>query len=201
MAAQKGSVNILIAFLFSLLIPAFGYFFLGPLYAAIFLVGYLGGFILWILFPSNALWTSLKAPYWLTLLAFLLLHKVEENRMAFFEVVSEKITGGMVPGLSAGLVVGLVVLPIGAWLVVPTLIKRGHELGYYSLWTLFISMGIAELAHFVFPFLTDESYGYFPGMLSVVILAPLAWWGIYRLVGGTHKTIRHPRADDGGKRK
>ncbi|HWK55768.1 MAG TPA: hypothetical protein VNQ80_00440 [Parapedobacter sp.] len=100
---------------------------------------------------------------------------------------------GTVPGLSAGIVVGLVALPVGAWLAVPTLIKCGREIGYYSIWTLFVSMGVAELAHFVFPFLTDEPYGYFPGMLSVVVLAPLGWWGIYRLVGNGDEKIRYLR--------
>jgi len=42
-------------------------------------------------------------------------------------------------------------------------------------------MGITELAHFVFPSFTNKAYGYFPGMASVVLLAPVAWWGMYRL--------------------
>ncbi|MBD3748603.1 MAG: hypothetical protein IE931_03825 [Sphingobacteriales bacterium] len=182
MATQKGLANIIIALIFSLLIPTIGYYYLGVLYASIFLIGYLGGFVLWILVPSRTSWASLKMPYWLTLLAFLLLHKVEENRMKFFEVVSEKITGGTVPEFSVGLVIGLLILPIGAWLVIPILFKRRHELGYFAIWTLFASMGISELAHYFFPFLTNESYGYFPGMLSVLVLAPLAWWGTYRLL-------------------
>lgn len=190
MKKQKGLTNIVVAFLFSLLIPAFGYYYLGILYASIFLIGYLGGFALWLLFPSRTSWASLKAPYWLTLLAFLLLHKVEENRMKFFEVVSEKITGGTVPDFSIGLVIGLLILPIGGWLIVPVLVKRGHELGYYAIWTLFASMGISELAHYVFPFFTNEPYGYFPGMLSVIVLAPLAWWGIYRLLKRNNETVR-----------
>ncbi|WP_220466405.1 hypothetical protein [Dyadobacter psychrotolerans] len=45
------------------------------------------------------------------------------------------------------------------------------------------SMGITELAHFVLPLLTKEPYGYFPGMTRVIVLAPLAWWGMYRLSG------------------
>jgi hypothetical protein len=187
MTTQKEQSNIIIAFLFSLLIPVIGYYYLGALYATIFLIGYLGGFILWILLPSRTPWASLKIPYWLTLLAFLFLHKVEENRMKFFKVVSAKITGGTVPEFSVGLVIGLLVLPIGAWLIIPLLLKRKHELGYYAVWTLFASMGISELAHYVFPFMTNEPYGYFPGMLSVVVLAPLAWWGMYRLVKGDHR--------------
>src|SRR3546814_10527459 len=47
-------------------------------------------------------------------------------------------------------ILGLVALPGGARLAVPTLIKCGREIGYYSIWTLFVSMGVAELAHFVF---------------------------------------------------
>ena len=90
MTTQKEQSNIIIAFLFSLLIPVIGYYYLGALYATIFLIGYLGGFILWISLPSRASWTFLKIPYWLTLFAFLFLHKVEENRMKFFEVVQQK---------------------------------------------------------------------------------------------------------------
>lgn len=182
MTPQKGPTNIILGFLFSLLISSIGYYYLGLLYAVLFLIGYLGGFILWILLPSRASWASLKIPYWLTLLAFLLLHKVEENRMKFFEIVSEKITGGTVPELSVGLVIGLLVLPIGAWLAIPLLLKREYELGYYAIWTLFVSMGVTELAHYILPFMTNEPYGYFPGMLSVIVLAPLAWWGISRLL-------------------
>jgi hypothetical protein len=51
-------------------------------------------------------------------------------------------------------------------------------------WTFFTSMGITELAHFLLPLLTTEPYGYFPGMASVVVLAPLAWWGMWRLARG-----------------
>jgi hypothetical protein len=39
-------------------------------------------------------------------------------------------------------------------------------------------MGITELAHFIFPVLVNEPYGYFPGMASVLVLAPRTWWGI-----------------------
>lgn len=53
--------------------------------------------------------------------------------------------------------------------------------GYFLAWTFFASMGITELAHFVLPFLTDKPYGYFPGMYSVIVLAPVAWWGMYKL--------------------
>jgi hypothetical protein len=117
-------------------------------------------------------------------LAFLLVHKVEENVTQFFEVVSKTITGDPVPEITALLVIALLVLPVGMWLATPFLIKRGYDFGYYLGWTFFASMGITELAHFGLPLLTNEPYGYFPGMASVFVLAPLAWWGMWRLAHG-----------------
>lgn len=172
------------ALLFSLAIPGLGYIYLGPLIAVLFLVGYLGGFLLWMLIPARAPYASVRLPFWSTLLAFLFLHKVEENVANFFEVVSDKVTGIPVPEITPLLIVALLVLPLGAWLIVPLLIKRGYEFGYYLTWTFFASMGITELAHFVLPFFTNEPYGYFPGMASVIVLAPLAWWGMWRLARG-----------------
>lgn len=162
-------------------VPAIGYIYLGPLVSFLFLLGYFGGFILWMLLPAKAPYASVKIPFWATLLAFIFLHKVEENTTEFFEVLSRKITGIPVPEVTPLLVIGLLILPIGACLAAPFLIKRGNDLGYYFAWTLFASMGITELAHFVFPLLTNEPYGYFPGMWSVLVVAPLGWWGMWRL--------------------
>ena len=64
----------------------------------------------------------------------------------------------------------------------------GIQFGNYLTWTFFTAMGVTELAHFIFPFFTKEPYGYFPGMASVFFLAPVAWWGIYRL---SRKTSNH----------
>lgn len=170
------------ALAFSLLVPALGYVYLGQLYAALFLVGYFGGFLFWIAAPAKTTWASLRVPYWLTLAAFLLLHKVEENRMAFFETVSARITGTPVPELSTGLVLAQLIIPVGAWLVIPLLMRRNAEFGLFLAWTFFASMGLTELAHFLLPLLAGGAYGYFPGMASVVVLAPLGWWGMWRLM-------------------
>ena len=177
----KQTTTIIFALLSSLIIPAIGYIYLGWLIATLFLIGYLGGFIVWLIAPQNASWSSIKIPFLSTLIAFLLLHKVEENRFKFFEVVSDKITGIPVPEVTPLLITGLLILPIGAWIATPFLIKRSRAFGYYLAWTFFVSMGITELAHFVLPLLTKDPYGYFPGMASVLVLAPLAWWGMYRL--------------------
>ncbi len=168
------------ALFFSLMIPIFGYFYTGWLIALLFLIGYFTGFFLWFFIPAKVPFAGIKAPYLVTLLAFIL-HKVEENRMNFFEVVGDKITGVPVPEVTPLLVISLLILPIGAWLLVPLLMKRGYDFGYYLAWTFFTSTGIIELAHFVFPLLTNEPYGYFPGMITALPLAAAGWWGMYKL--------------------
>lgn len=177
----KQAFTIILALLFALAIPVLGYIYLGALVAFLFLVGYFGGFLLWMLITAKGPYASIKIPYWTTLLAFIFLHKVEENVTKFFEVLSDKITGVPVPKVTPLLIITMLILPVGAWLIAPLLIRRGFDFGYYLAWTLFVSMGITELAHFIFPLLTNEPYGYFPGMASVFVLAPLAWWGMWRL--------------------
>jgi hypothetical protein len=166
---------------FSLLVPLLGLVFLGPLYAVLFLVGYLGGFVFWLGTRARATWKSIRTAYSLNLLAFLLLHKVEENRTDFFRVVSEKITHTPPPEVSLGLIIALLVVPLAAWIATPFVIRRHGDLGRYLAWTLFASMGLTELAHFIMPLLANEPYGYFPGMASVLVLAPLGWWGMWKL--------------------
>jgi hypothetical protein len=61
-------------------------------------------------------------------------------------------------------------------------------MGYYLAWTFFASLGITELAHFVLPLFSEQPYGYFPGMATVVLLAPSAWWGMVRLRSGRAAT-------------
>jgi len=155
--------------------------YLGSLYAILFSIGYLGGFGLWLVAPQGTSWLAIRGPFLLTMAAFLVLHKVEENRMAFFDAVSARITHLPSPEVSFGLLVALLVVPVSAWLAVPLLAWRNWEFLRFLAWTFFASMGLTELAHFAMPVLANEPYGYFPGMASVFVLAPLAWWGMWRM--------------------
>lgn len=181
---KKQPIVIACALIFSLIIPIFGYIYTGWLISLLFLIGYFIGVFLWLFIPTKVPFSTIKAPYWVTLIVFLFLHKVEENRMKFFEVVGEKITGVPVPEVTPFLVISLLILPIGGWLLIPYLVKRDYDFGYYLAWTFFASTGIIELAHFIFPLLTNEPYGYFPGMITAVPLAAAGWWGMYKLSRG-----------------
>lgn len=178
---MKKDVSIIIfALVFTLAILVLGYIMLGLLPMFLFAFGFVGGFILWLVIPTNATFKTIRIPFLLTFI-FFVLHKIEERYMDFFPRLSE-ITGVPVPETNSVLVYLLYAFA-GAWLLIPYLVKRDYSFGYYLAWTFFASMGITELAHFFFPFFTAKTYGYFPGMASVVLLAPTAWWGMYRLSG------------------
>ena len=174
---------ILIAFLITATTLILGHISFGFWTMLIFSSGFLGGFVLWLLFPTATPYAKLRAPYWSALVLFLA-HRVEEKVAGFFKFLSE-ITDVPTPEVTSWNVISLVVISAGAWLSIPWLLKRKNELGYYLAWTFFAAMGITELAHWaVFPFLVEDTYRYIPGMGSVVLLAPAGWWGLRNLVRG-----------------
>jgi len=178
---RRKASDVLTALFFTVAMLATSYFSFGIWTTFIFSFGFLGGFVLWLFFPGVTAYSLLKGPYYLTLASFLFLHKVEENIAKFQERLSE-ITGHPVPAINSPALIVLLFLTVGGWLLVPFLIKRRYQFGYYLAWSFFASMGIVELAHFIFPFFIEGPYGYFPGMASVFVLAPAAWWGMWRLV-------------------
>jgi hypothetical protein len=162
-------------------IVAIGYVLLGFVGMALFAFGFVGGLMVWLVARDAATFADIRLPYFLTL-GFFVLHKVEERELDFFPALSQ-LTGVPVPQEGSPLALLLYALA-AAWLLVPLLMRRGNSFGHYLAWTFFVSMGLVELAHFVFPLFEERPYGYFPGMASVVLLAPAAWWGVWRLSRG-----------------
>lgn len=188
MKTSRSEALITSAFLFSAIILVLGYISFGFWTMMIFSSGFLVGFFLWLIFPSNTPYARLRLPYWLAFL-FFILHRVEEKTFGFFDFLS-RITGVSTPEVSSWNVIALIALSVGSWLAVPWLLKRQSEFGYYLAWTFFTAMGVTELAHWiVFPFFTENTFTYIPGMISVIPLAPIAWWAMWRL-------YREGRADE-----
>ncbi len=175
---KKRPATVIAALSFTVAVLVLGYVMLGPLPLFFFVFGFLGGFFLWLVIPTRASFASIKVAYFLTL-AFFVVHKLEERHFDFFPALSE-ITGVPVPETGSFLVI-LLYAAAGAWLLIPYMVKRGYDFGYYLAWTFFAAMGVTELAHFALPLFVEGPYGYFPGMASVILLAPVAWWGMYRL--------------------
>lgn len=179
---------ILAAFLYTAGTLFLGYLAFGLITSLIFSSGFLGGFILWYLFPSTTPYEKLKVPYF-ACLALFFLHRVEEKYMGFFAFLSE-VTNIPTPDILSWEVVSLVAISVGSWLSIPFLLRRGYDFGYYFSWTFFTAMGVTELAHWiVFPFILENPFQYIPGMITVVPLAPVAWLAMQRLGAGRPKRI------------
>lgn len=175
---KKSALVVASALAFTVAVLTLGYVLLGWVAAFLFSFGFLGGLIVWLAVPSGVSYRDIRTPFLLSLLLFVV-HKLEERYLDFFPALSQ-ITG--VPAPPSGTLLGtLLYIFAGAWLLVPWLVERELPFGYYLASTFFFAMGITELAHFVFPFFTGERYGYFPGMASVVFLAPAAWWGLWKM--------------------
>ncbi|WP_284653207.1 hypothetical protein [Flavobacterium terrisoli] len=168
----------LLAFAITISVPLIGYRLFGIIPALIFLCGYLPGFVLWMISDNKTPFENIKVIFWIVLGLFLI-HRVEENYTGFFEALSE-FTNVPTPEISSLWVFLLVILSIGSWISAPFLIKRGNAFGYLFAWIFLCCCGISELAHFVFPIFNGhgDGYGYFPGMLSVIALAPVSWYAM-----------------------
>lgn len=171
-------IAFILALLLTLTVLILGYILLGIIPMSLFPLGFLGGFFLWLRFPAYVSFTAIKTPFYLSF-SFFILHKLEENYMGFFPALS-KITGVPVPETNS-IAVYLLYIAAGLWFLIPYLIKRQNAFGYFLAWSFFTSMGVTELAHFILPFFADSTNYYFPGQATVYILAPAAWWGIYKL--------------------
>ncbi|MGY4829169.1 hypothetical protein ACVNIS_11370 [Sphaerotilaceae bacterium SBD11-9] len=180
---MRRSTEIATAFAFTAATLVLGKLAFGYVTMLVFTAGFAGGFVLWLIFPSKGSWRDISTIFWITLALFFL-HRVEEKQLGFFQFLSD-VTGQPTPDIASVPVVLLVVLSVGAWLLIPYLMKRELPLGRYFCWTFFASMGITELAHYlVFPFMAGPSYGFVPGMISVAALAPIAWVGMRILARG-----------------
>lgn len=184
--SKRSTKLVIAAFLYTAVTLLLGYLAFGFLTSLIFSSGFLGGFILWYFIPTATPYEKLKIPYF-ACLALFFLHRVEEKYMGFFSFLSE-VTTIPTPEILSWEVVGLVAISVGSWLSIPFLLRRGNEFGYYFAWTFFTAMGVTELAHWVvFPFLLENPIQYVPGMMSVVLLAPVAWLAMRRLISGKLK--------------
>jgi hypothetical protein len=180
---EPDPTSILLGSTMSAVTLSLGYASFGIVTTMIFAAGFVGGLFLWLALPSRASWPDVKVPFWLALLLFAV-HRVEENVSGFFQKLSE-ITAEPIPSLTSPSLIMLVLISVGCWLSIPILMAKRYPIGTYFAWTFFASMGITELAHIlVFPFFDGIADIYFPGMISVFFLAPVAWWGMWRLSRG-----------------
>lgn len=169
---------VILALLFTVAILTVGYLAFG-IGLRLFFIRFFGSYILWLLGPNTASYASIQVIFSVVFVLFLM-HRVKERFFSFFRALAN-ITNVPIPEILSWRVVLLAVTSVGEWWEIPYLMRRNYEFGNYLAWTFFAAIGITEMAHFIFPFFVDRPYSYFPGMASVFLLAPVAWYGMWRL--------------------
>ncbi len=177
-ATRPNATHVVCGAAFTAAMVTMGHVAIGPLIAIVFASGFVTGFVLWLVRPGDGSFCRIKVPYILVLVASVI-HRVDEEISGFVPAI-EELTGDTAADPVSLTSLILVVLSL-AWMLSPLLMRIGNPLGSYGAWTLFAGFGILELWHFVFPLMAEGPYGYFPGMWTVPLVAPIGWWGMWRM--------------------
>jgi hypothetical protein len=158
-------------------IVAIGYVMLGIIPAIVFAVAFGGGLVLYIATAWRNPFDPRKVivPYLLTVMLFLV-HTYEEYLTDFEELVST-LAGRTVP--EADLLFVIAWLAPFIWVGGAIALIKQWAVGYYFLCAFFVAMTIAELAHFVFPFVIDGTFHYQSGMYTALLPLIPAYYGLY----------------------
>jgi len=150
---------------------------LGTIPAIVFAVASIGGFVLWLFttFTTPIDTTKVIVPYLLAILLFIV--HVYEEYVTDFEVAMTDITGFHMLERDF-LTVAAFVAPI-LWITGAILIIKRTQIGYYFLSFFFVAMTVAELSHYVFPFLEDGTFRYVSGMYTAALPLLPAGYGLF----------------------
>lgn len=173
--SRGASLGVVILFIAGFIGMALVY--LGTIPAIVFAVAAIGGFVLWLstTFRTPIDTQKVLVPYLLTVILFIV--HVYEEYVTDFEVAMTDITGFHMLERNF-LTVAAFVAPI-LWIAGAILIIKRTQLGYYFLSFFFVAMTIAELSHYVFPFLEDGTFHYVSGMYTAALPLLPAGYGLF----------------------
>lgn len=166
-----------------------GYVLLGGIPAVVFTVAFGGGIFLYMATAWRTQFDTLKVivPYLLTIMFFIA--HVYEEYVTEFEVVVSALAGHPVPQENF-LFIAAFLAPF-LWVGGAIMLIKQWAFGYYFLCAFFFAMTIAELAHFVFPFVLDGTFHYESGMYTAALPLIPAYFGLYIMF----REIRQVRAE------
>jgi hypothetical protein len=170
-------ISVLVVLLFIVGFIGMALVLLGQIPAVIFAVASVGGFLLWMATTYRTSIDTQKVivPYLLAILLFIL--HVYEEYITDFEVAMTDITGFHMLERNF-LTVAAFFAPI-LWITGAILLIKKTQIGYYFLSFFFVAMTIAELSHYIFPFLEDGTFHYVSGMYTAAIPLIPAGYGLY----------------------
>lgn len=154
-----------------------GFVLLGKIPALVFAIATMGGFVLWLFttFQTPIDTTKVIVPYLWTIILFIV--HVYEEYLTDFEVAMTDITGFHILEQKF-LTVAAFFAPI-FWIIGAILIIKQTQIGYYFLSCFFVAMTIAELSHYIFPFLEDGTFHYVSGMYTAALPLIPAGYGLF----------------------
>ncbi len=167
------TTNILV-FIFIIAFVSMAYNFMGKVPGIVFFVASVGGFILWRFTTYKTLIDPLKViiPYLVTIILFII--HVYEEYLTDFEVAVTDIFGFHV-NEQTFMTIAAFMAP-AMWVLGAILLLKKTHFGYYFLSFFIIAMTMAELSHYIFPFLEDGTFHYVSGMYTAALpLIPAAY--------------------------
>lgn len=165
---------------FAAFMVSIAYTLLGRTPAIVFAVAFGGGLVLYMATAWRRPFDprAVIIPYLLTIMAFVI-HTFEEYLTHFEQLVS-KLAGRDIEQASVLFIIAWLAPFI--WVGGAVMLMKRWAFGYYFLCAFFFAMTIAELAHFVFPFLIDGTFHYESGMYTAALPLIPAWFGLYRVL-------------------
>lgn len=171
--------------LFIIFLSLFTYYLAGKIGPIIIGGAGAGGFLLYLKTGYKYRFDTSKViiAYLLTLI-FFILHVYEEYIFGF-EKVASALSGQEVSQRSL-LTFAAFFAPV-MWISGAILIIKKWALGYYFLAFFFVAMTIAELTHFIFPFILYGEWRYTAGVATAAIPLIPAWYGLIITLKETKK--------------
>jgi hypothetical protein len=177
--------DVLIPGLFVFFLALFAYYLLGN--TGPFVIGGAGagGFLLYLKTGYKYRFdTSKIIVSYLLAVFFFIIHVYEEYVFGFEHIVSE---------LSGSTVTQMNFLTFAAffgpaiWIIGAILIIKKWAMGYYFLAFFFVAMTVAELTHFIFPFVLYGHWEYTAGVATAALPLIPAWFGLYTTLVETNR--------------
>lgn len=155
----------------------FTYFYVGRIGPIVIGGASAGGFLLYLKTGYKYRFDTSKVivAYLLTVI-FFIIHVYEEYIFGFEEIAS-KLSGQEVTQQNL-LTFAAFIGPI-MWISGAIFIIKEWAIGYYFLSFFFVAMTIAELTHFIFPFILYGEWRYTAGVATAALPLLPAWYGLF----------------------
>lgn len=158
--------NVLVS-LFIIAFISMAYHFMGKAPGIVFAVASIGGFVLWRFTTYKTPIDPHKViiPYLVTIILFII--HVYEEYLTNFEVAVTDIFGFHVQE-QVFMTIAAFMAP-AMWILGAILLLKKTQFGYYFLSFFIIAMTMAELSHYIFPFMEDGTFHYVSGMYTAAL--------------------------------